>query len=86
MKHSDTKSKKLPYEDIYLPKNSPLGLYVAGCSFILGFGFVWHILWLLPIGALGIITCLITRALEEDTEYRVPAAEIKAYEHKYRAV
>ena len=68
------------YEDIWLPKNSGLGLFIAGFAFLFGFGTIWHIWWLLPLGLLGVITCIVVRASQEQTEYRVSATKLQKLE------
>ncbi|HSX45472.1 MAG TPA: cbb3-type cytochrome c oxidase subunit I [Candidatus Saccharimonadia bacterium] len=68
------------YEAIHLPKNSGVGIYIAAFAFLFGFGMIWHILWLLPIGLLGIISCIIARASADETEYKLSAKEVAALE------
>lgn len=68
------------YEDILMPKNTGMGLYVSGFGFLLGFALVWHILWLGILGAGGIIACIIIRSFDEDTEYLLPAKKIAQME------
>ncbi|MGC1176761.1 MAG: cytochrome ubiquinol oxidase subunit I, partial [Candidatus Saccharimonadales bacterium] len=78
------RSKKSPvtpvYEDIYLPKNSGLGLVIASFAFIGGFAVVWHIWWLAPIGLLGVILTVIIRTTSGDHEQRVSAEQIAKLE------
>jgi cytochrome o ubiquinol oxidase subunit 1 len=72
------KHEELPkeYDDIELPRNSGIGLIIAGGAFLVGFGLVWHIWWLAIIGLLVVIVAIIVRSLDENTEYVVPAAEV----------
>lgn len=79
-KHSKDKRRKHPYTDIHLPKNSPMGLYIAGFAFLFGFGFVWHIWWLVIVALLGAITCLIIRTSNDDSEYTITAAQVRKME------
>ena len=69
------------YEDILLPKNTGAGVWIAGFAFAVGFGMVWHIYWLAIIGLLGVITSIIVRACDEDTEYVMTAAEVEKHEN-----
>jgi cytochrome o ubiquinol oxidase subunit 1 len=69
-----------PYEDIYLPKNTPLSMLIAGFAFLFGFGIVWHIWWLALVGFFGIITTIIVRSTNEEPEYKISAAELKNLE------
>jgi cytochrome o ubiquinol oxidase subunit 1 len=59
-----------------MPKNTPVGMYVAGFAFLFGFAAVWHIWWLFIVALLGGILTIIIRTNDEDSEYVVPAAEI----------
>jgi len=69
------------YEDILLPKNTGAGVWIAGFAFAVGFGMVWHIFWLAIIGLLGVVTSIIVRACDEDTEYVMTAAEVEKHEN-----
>ena len=46
------------YEDIHLPKNTPMGLYIGILSLIFGFAMTWHIFWLAIVSFVGIIVML----------------------------
>lgn len=72
------------YEDIELPKNTPMGIFIAGAAFLIGFGLIWHIWWLAALGLFGVITLLIVRSLDDETEYVVKASEIAKLEKQYR--
>ena len=48
-----------------VPKNTPLGLFVAGCALLLGFGMVWHLWWFALAGMVAIGVLLIIRSLYE---------------------
>lgn len=71
-------SKK--YEEIEMPKNTGMGIYISGFAFLLGFAFVWHILWLGLLGAMGTITCLILRSFDEKTEYVLSPQQVEEYD------
>lgn len=79
-KYSKKKSKvmitKPHYVDIELPKNSGLGLLIATFAFVVGFAVIWHIIWLIAVGLLGVIACVLIRISEDETEYTVTAAEL----------
>lgn len=70
------------YKDIELPKNSYAGLLVGGSAFILGFGIVWHIWWLVAIGGLSIVSILVARSFMLETEHIIPAREVRAIEQR----
>ena len=66
------------YEAIELPKNTGMGLLIAGAAFMVGFGLVWHIWWLAIVGFVTAATLLIVRLTNDDTEYTVTAKELEA--------
>jgi len=68
MKQKNRKVQK-DYVDILMPKNSYLGLFIAAGSFAFGFGAVWHILWLSIFGLLIVISSIIVRTIDENTEF-----------------
>ncbi len=70
----------MKYEDIVLPKNTAMAIYLSGFVFLFGFAMVWHIVWLAALGLVGAITCLIVRSFDEETEYVLPAAEVERLE------
>jgi cytochrome o ubiquinol oxidase subunit 1 len=54
--------------EIVLPKSTPMGLYVAACAFLFGFGLVWHMWWLAALSAVAIVILLIVRSFDEHIE------------------
>ena len=73
------------YHDIVMPKDAPHGVIIGAFSFLLGFGLVWYIWWLAIVSLLGLIATVVMRAQEEETEYVIPAEEVKAIEdERYR--
>lgn len=81
MKHSKTHKRKA-YEDIHMPKNTPMGLYMGICSFILAFGLIWWMFWLALLGTVGIIACAILHLYQKHPDYYVTAKEVAAIEHR----
>jgi cytochrome o ubiquinol oxidase subunit 1 len=77
---SPAKNPKPQYTDILMPKNSPMGLIIAGFAFAFGFAMIWHIYWLAAIGLVGIITSVIIRTSDDHSEYVVTAAKIEKIE------
>ncbi len=73
---------KRTYEDIHMPRNTASGIYISAFAFLVGFGFVWHIIWLAILSIVGIIVCVIMRTFNEDTEYTITAAEVENLEKK----
>ncbi|MDB5161192.1 MAG: Cytochrome ubiquinol oxidase subunit [Candidatus Saccharibacteria bacterium] len=76
MKQSGTEQKP-HYEDIHMPKNTGMGIVIAGFCFLFGFGMIWHMFWLVPLGLIGAIGSIIIRSTNDETEYTIPAAEVE---------
>lgn len=72
--------QKIKYEDIYLPKNTPAGIFVAIFALAAGFALVWHIWWLAAVGLFGVIASVIVRTSNDDSEHLITAEEIKHIE------
>jgi cytochrome o ubiquinol oxidase subunit 1 len=85
MKYSKQEKKKPHYEDIHLPKDTPMGLYIGIFSLLFGFAFTWHIFWLVACSFLGIVTCLIIRLSEKDSHDVISAQEVEKIEAKREA-
>ncbi|HET8991811.1 MAG TPA: cbb3-type cytochrome c oxidase subunit I [Candidatus Saccharimonadales bacterium] len=80
MKHSKKRSVKPELEPIYLPKNTPAGLFIASFAFLFGFGMIWHIWWLVGFGILGIILTILIRTTSGEHEEKITVAQLEAVE------
>lgn len=83
-KQSDRKDKP-KYEDISVPKNTPMGMFIALAAFICGFALIWHIWPLAIAGLLGVIVLIIIRANDDHTERVIPAVEVERIEREFMA-
>ncbi|HEY5695826.1 MAG TPA: cytochrome o ubiquinol oxidase subunit I [Candidatus Saccharimonadales bacterium] len=72
------------YKDIWLPKNSSLGIVIAGFAFLCAFGLIWHMWWLAIAGIVGVMASVIARANDDSTEYKVTAGELKHMDSVHR--
>lgn len=79
-KHAKSSSVHTEYEDIHLPKNTGMGIFIAGAAFTAGFAVIWHIWWLAVLGLLSVIGLIIIRSTAEHTEYVVPTEKIAKME------
>lgn len=70
------------YQDIELPANTAMGLYISGFAFLAGFSLIWHVWWLLPVSIIGVILCLIVRSFDMHTHYIIPASEVAHIERR----
>jgi cytochrome o ubiquinol oxidase subunit 1 len=82
MKKNTDKPRDPVYEDILMSKNTPMGLYIAGFSFLFGFGAIWHLWWLMIIGLVGALIVIIIRLTDEDTDYYISSEEVREIERK----
>jgi cytochrome o ubiquinol oxidase subunit 1 len=68
------------YVDIVLPKNTSIGIIIGGMAFVFGFAMVWHIWWLAALCLASIAVCIIIRASDDESDYAIPASEVKKIE------
>lgn len=68
------------YEEIHLPKNTPIGLYIGALSFLFSFGIIWHIVWLTLASLAGIVIAMVVRLSEEETEISLSPKQIEQME------
>jgi cytochrome o ubiquinol oxidase subunit 1 len=71
------------YEEIHMPRNTGVGVIMGAFSFVLGFGFVWHIWPLVIVGLLGMIASFIARTYDRDVDYYVKVSEIEKIENAH---
>lgn len=82
-KHSPQKNKeKCKYEDIHMPADTPMGLYIGILAMIFGFAFTWQIFWLTGLSFLGIIICLIMHLSAKDSYHIITAKEVEKIENE----
>lgn len=77
--------KPSPIRPVHLPKNSGLGIFIAGFAFLCGFGLIWHMWWLAIVGFIGIVVVLVLRSLNEETESTITIQEIQETEAAFAA-
>lgn len=70
----------IPQADIHMPKNTAAGIYISLFAFLIGFGFVWEIIWLVVVGTIGVIAVFVAKGFDEHPEYTIPAAEVTRME------
>lgn len=84
MKQSGAKEPQ--YEDIHIPKNTAAGIYISAFAFLIGFGFVWHINWLVVVSLIGVLVVLIRRGFDEHPEYTLKAEEVRRIEQSRKTL
>jgi cytochrome o ubiquinol oxidase subunit 1 len=68
------------YNDIEMPKNTPLGPIIGSFAFLFGFALVWYIWWLAIVSALCILAAVVARSWDDDIFKIIPAAEVRRIE------
>ena len=68
------------YQDILIPKNSGIGIIIGALAFVFGFAMVWNIWWLAAVCGSVIFLAIIVRSFTDETDYRMPAREVKKIE------
>ncbi len=71
-----------PLQPIHEFKNTGAAIIISGFAFLFGFGVIWHIWWLVALAFIGLLTTLIVRLSNDDTEEVIPAEEIEKIEKK----
>ncbi len=71
MKQQGKQGAPVKQESFEVPANTAMGIYLSGFVLLLGFAFVWHITWLIIVGLIGAIACVIIRSLDNDTERQI---------------
>jgi cytochrome o ubiquinol oxidase subunit I len=82
MKHKKQPEPKPKYEEIHMPKNSAVGLYIGIFSFLFGFGLIWYMFWLAAIGLIGMIVFVIVHLYEKHPGYHLTPKEIEKFESR----
>lgn len=71
------------YEEIYMLKNSGVGIVIVVFFIIFGFVMIWYIWWLVIVGFVGMIIIWIVKSFDEDVDYYVLVVEIEKLENQY---
>ncbi len=76
--------QKKTLQDIHLPKNTAVGFIIGLLSAAFGFAVTWHILWLMFASFVGIVTVLIIRSFNTETDYYLRVTELQKIESQYQ--
>ncbi len=74
------------YEDIHMPRNTAVPLWLGALSFGLAFGLVWRIWWLVEVCSAAILALIVIRSFDHDTDYTIPAKDVERMERAIRDV
>ncbi len=86
MKKEGVPRRALPvsFVDLHLPRNTPVGVFMAFFAVILGFALIWRIEWLAAVGLIGAIAVALRESWKTDREELVPAQQVAAFERAHR--
>jgi len=71
------------FRDLHLPRNTPVGIFMAFFAVILGFALIWRIEWLAAAGLVGAVAVALREFWKTDREESVPAREVAAFEQAH---
>jgi cytochrome o ubiquinol oxidase subunit I len=71
--------------DLYVPRNTPVGVFLSFFAVIVGFALIWRISWLAAIGLVGALVVVLRQSWSADRETKVPAEQVAAVEHSHMA-
>jgi cytochrome o ubiquinol oxidase subunit I len=85
MKEEGMTRRALPgsFVDLHLPRNTPVGVFMAFFAVILGFALIWRIYWLAAVGLVGAVAVALVQSWRTDREIRVPAEDVAAFERAH---
>lgn len=81
IKRGQAPKPEMDYEDIHLPVNTPMGIYIGFLSLTFGFAMTWHIFWLAGLSLFAIVCCLIIRLSGKDKHLLIKAEDVKKMEN-----
>ena len=83
-REQDSTGEEPAYADIEMPRNSPTGLICAFFATVMGFALIWHIWWMVGLGAAGAFATFVVFAWRDRAEYVVPAATVARVDRAHR--
>lgn len=79
-KHHQGPKQPTHYEDIHLPINTSIPMYMGILIMTFGFAMTWHIWWLSILTFAGTLGCLIFRLSGKEEHELITAAQVKEME------
>jgi cytochrome o ubiquinol oxidase subunit 1 len=73
------------YEAIEVPRNSPTGIVCAFFASVMGFALIWHIWWMVAVGAFGAFATFVVFAWRDRVDDEIPAPEVARLDRLDRA-
>jgi cytochrome o ubiquinol oxidase subunit I len=73
------------YAEIEMPRNSPTGFICAFFATLMGFALIWHIWWIVALGALGAYATFVVFAWRDRQEDIIPAGVVAGIDRANRS-
>ncbi len=83
--HGKAYKKPNKYERIHMPRNTWAGIVIGLLTVPFGFGFVWHIWWMVIASFIAILVAFFKFNFERDKDYYVEIDQVEAIENKFLA-
>ncbi|MDB5608160.1 MAG: Cytochrome ubiquinol oxidase subunit [Bradyrhizobium sp.] len=74
------------YRDIEIPRNSPTGFVCAFFATVMGFALIWHIWWMVAVGAIGAFATFVVFAWRDKDEEVIPAEEVARIDRRNKTL
>jgi cytochrome o ubiquinol oxidase subunit 1 len=72
--------------DLHIPRNTPVGVFLAFFAVIAGFALIWRIDWLAVVGLVGAVVVVLREYWKTERERIVSAEEVAAFERAHGAL
>jgi cytochrome o ubiquinol oxidase subunit 1 len=73
------------YRDIEIPRNSPTGFVCAFFATVMGFALIWHIWWMVAVGAIGAFATFVVFSWRDKDEDVVPAEQVARIDRRNKS-
>jgi len=73
------------YEPIEMPKNTPTGFVNAFFAVMIGFALIWHIWWMVILGAFGAFVTILAFAFRDKEETEIPTERLAQFDRAHQA-
>ena len=68
------------FHPIHMPRNSEMGVIIAGIAAVMGFGLVWHIWWLVAVSFVAVIAASVMHTFNYNRDHHIPLDTVVATE------
>lgn len=82
-KGEEPETNRDPIRPIHMPKDSGVPFIMSLLFFFFGFGLIFEWYWMAIPAFAGILTCMVVRSFDYDTDYHIPAEEVEEHEAAY---